>query len=140
MPFGVIRIMHGTYITRALVRAESRTLFVFGDNMARTGFGGQAKEMRGEPNALGIPTKWRPAKDNTAYFRDADFFMGGHVHREIHHAFTLIVAQLMSGGDVVLPEGGIGTGLADLSHRAPVIHLYIQDTLTLLTGIFNGKN
>lgn len=29
-------------------------LYVFGDNMVRRGFGGQAREMRGEPNAVGI--------------------------------------------------------------------------------------
>jgi hypothetical protein len=50
----VIRLKH---ITREMVRADPSTVFVFGDNMARNGLAGQAKEMRGEPNAIGVPTK-----------------------------------------------------------------------------------
>jgi len=45
------------HITRQMLRAEPGTLWVFGDNLQRKGLGGQAKEMRGEPNAIGIPTK-----------------------------------------------------------------------------------
>jgi len=91
MPFGKIR--REKYITRAMVRAKPRTMFVFGDNMARSGFGGRAKEMRGEPNAVGIPTKWRPAKDEAAYFKDADFRINSPVHLEIRNAFSLIVGN-----------------------------------------------
>ncbi len=43
--------------TRAYIRAHPDWLFVFGDNMMRRGFGGQAAEARGEPNAIGIATK-----------------------------------------------------------------------------------
>lgn len=42
-------IEYRDHITRAMLRAEPEKLFVFGDNFVRTGFGGQAKEMRGEP-------------------------------------------------------------------------------------------
>jgi redox-sensitive bicupin YhaK (pirin superfamily) len=42
-------------------------LFVFGDNLRRTGFGGQAAEMRGEPNAVGIAPGYEQK-----HFADAD--------------------------------------------------------------------
>ena len=38
-------------------RANPRAIYVFGDNLLRKGLGGQAKEMRGEPNTLGIVSK-----------------------------------------------------------------------------------
>ena len=55
-------------ITRADLRANPDTLYVFGDNMRRRGMGGQAAEMRGEPNAVGIPTKWRPSRTEWDFF------------------------------------------------------------------------
>jgi hypothetical protein len=45
----VIRIAH---ITRAMVKADRASLFVFGDNMEGRGFGGQAAAMRGELNTI----------------------------------------------------------------------------------------
>ncbi len=44
-------------IRREDVRAEPDKIFLFGDNLKESGYGGQAKEMRGEANARGIPTK-----------------------------------------------------------------------------------
>ena len=44
-------------ITREFVRNHPDFIFVFGDNLAKKGLGGQAREMRGEPNAVGIATK-----------------------------------------------------------------------------------
>ncbi len=48
------------YITRTIVQENPDILYVFGDNMTGTGYGGQAAQMRGEVNAVGVPTKWRP--------------------------------------------------------------------------------
>jgi hypothetical protein len=42
--------------------------YVFGDNGRRIGFGGQAKEMRGEPNAIGVATEWVPTNRPNAFF------------------------------------------------------------------------
>jgi hypothetical protein len=53
-------IIYQKYIKREDLRANPTVLYVFGDNEARTGLGGQAKEMRGEPNAVGIATKASP--------------------------------------------------------------------------------
>src|SRR4051812_43078883 len=96
------------YITRAVVRANRETLYVFGDNMQRRGLGGQAKAMRGEPNAIGVPVKWAPKRTEDAYFTDDDF---AKVHEAIRAAFTDIRAWLDSGRDVVIPAEGLGSGL-----------------------------
>lgn len=109
--------------TREMARAAPRTLFVFGDNMRREGFGGQARELRGEPNAVGIPTKWKPRRVPDAYFTDADLPL---VKEAIDLAFDRLEAHLRAGGDVVYPVDGVGSGLAMLAERAPSIDRYIS--------------
>jgi hypothetical protein len=116
-------------ITREYVRDRPDTIFVFGDNMAKKGFGGQAKAMRGMPNAVGIPTKWSPNNTPDAYFCDNDLVK---VAPSIEAAFDKIKIHMRQGHDVVIPAAGIGTGLADLSRRAPVIYRFIQDKLAKL--------
>ncbi len=104
------------HITRAMLRAEPDTLWVYGDNLARRGLGGQAAEMRGEPNAVGIPTKRRPARDEAAYFTDDDLPTFREAAAPV---FARLAAHLRGRGMVVWPTAGIGTGLADLERRAP---------------------
>lgn len=43
--------------TRADLQAHPARLYVFGDNFQQRGLGGQTKECRGEPNAIGILTQ-----------------------------------------------------------------------------------
>ena len=107
-------IRYQEWITREEVRANPRTLYVFGDNLAGTGYGGQAKEMRGEYNVIGIPTKDSPA----FYASDSKAleYLNVWVAR-----FNQIYCWLDAGGDVVWPADGIGTGLADMSNRAPIL-------------------
>ena len=112
------------HITRDYVRQNLETIFLFGDNMQRTGFGGQAAAMRGEPNAFGVPTKWSPYTGEKAYFTDADF---QEVKKFIDFPFDVAIAWLMAGRNVCIPADGIGTGLAQLQDRAPKILHYISD-------------
>jgi hypothetical protein len=111
------------YITRDQLRALPDTLFVFGDNMRERGLGGQAREMRGEPNAVGIPTKWAPSNAAIGFFCDSDLPACKGL---IDQRFTKLRGHLSKGGEVVWPEAGIGTGLADLKSRAPRIWEYIE--------------
>lgn len=119
------------FITRAMVKAEPNTLFVFGDNLARRGFGGQAREMRGEPNAVGIPTKYRPSMDEDAFFIDTE-----ECRREFSKATYTNYLRLTShgyyGGHIVWPKDGIGTRLAELEKRAPKIYKMIKELEELL--------
>lgn len=52
-----------------LCRACPDLLFVFGDNLRGFGKGGQAI-IRSEPNAVGVPTKRRPAMTTNSFFCD----------------------------------------------------------------------
>ena len=67
------RVLTIKWITRAFVRDHRDCIFLFGDNLARRGFGGQAAAMRGEPNVIGIPTKNLPGNSENAFFTDAEF-------------------------------------------------------------------
>lgn len=96
-------------------------LYVFGDNLARRGMGGQAYHMRGEPNSIGIPTKRRPSMAESAFFTDDDL-------KTFMFATTLDFARLRKHrATIVWPEAGIGTGLAQLEVRAPKIWAVIEE-------------
>lgn len=107
------------FITRDMLISEPNKLFVFGDNVARRGFGGQAKEMRGEENAVGIATKWRPSNRPEDFFYNFQFAAVKHI---IDEDFERLFTHC---GDIVWPEDGIGTGLSQLPYRAPIIWTYI---------------
>lgn len=115
--------------TRRMAQAMPNVLFVFGDNMKHQGRGGQAKELRGEPNAVGIPTKWEPTMRQGAFFRDSDY---EKVLDAIDDAFCRLEVHVLAGGTVVWPASGVGTGLARLDKTAPAIYDYIQQRLKLL--------
>ena len=127
------RVIREKVITRAMLRAAPRTLWVFGDNMRGRGLGGQAAAMRGEPNAVGVPTKWRPERTPGAYFTDDDW-QDGDVRHAIFDAFRRIEAALAEGRDVVIPADGLGTGLAELPARAPKIHAFIENSIAELAN------
>lgn len=112
---GAGMIEYRNHITRQMLRDEPDKLFVFGDNMERRGLGGQAKEMRGEPNAVGIATKWRPTMDDDAFLSDDD-------KEQWAEASTGDILKVVEfDGVVVWPTAGIGTGRARLLDKAPKI-------------------
>ena len=51
-----------TRYTREDLKANPTALFVFGDNYLGVGYGGQAFSARGEPNAVGVITKYSPSQ------------------------------------------------------------------------------
>lgn len=110
------------HIRREDVRAEPDKIFLFGDNLKQSGFGGQAKEMRGEVNARGIPTKKEPANRETSFFTDKEFSAN---KRAIDEAF----GKIPPGKIIVVPKGGIGTGLANLEVKAPRTFAYLNEKL-----------
>jgi len=56
-------------ISPELLRENPNKFYLFGDNLEGKGKGGQAI-VRDEPNAIGIPTKKAPRRDESAYFTD----------------------------------------------------------------------
>jgi hypothetical protein len=110
-------------IYRDELQANLDTLYVFGDNYERRGLGGQAKEMRGEPNAVGVRTKMRASHDADAYMTDETLLQN---ISDIWEDFSLVIEHLENGGYVVYPLDGIGTGLANLHENAPKTLRFIQ--------------
>lgn len=117
------------YITREYVRSHTDQHFLFGDNLQRGGFGGQAREMRGEPNTIGIITKRAPSMREDAFLSDEEWPM---VRLSWGHAARIIIWHLTYGGTVVIPKAGLGTGYAQLPIRAP----YIAEQLVAMIDLF----
>ena len=120
------------FITREYVRENRDKLFLFGDNLERRGCGGQATAMRGEPNAVGIPTKKSPSYRDDAFFSDEEFEQN---KASIDAAFAEIMnAVTDSIRVIVIPSDGLGTGRAQLDRRAPRTFTYLQKRMTDLAS------
>ena len=91
------------WISRSDLVDNPDKIYVFGDNHKRYGRGGQAKEMRGEPNAFGIPTKWAPWKSDDAYFSDTQYDVVAKIF-DFH--FKKLKSHIENGTSVVIPADG----------------------------------
>ena len=120
------------FITREYVRANRDKLFLFGDNLERRGFGGQAAAMRGEPNAIGIPTKKSPRYKDDAFFSDDEFEQNKAAIDAAFGKVTQAVTEAVRS--IVIPSDGLGTGRAELDKRAPRTFVYLQKRLAALAS------
>jgi hypothetical protein len=111
---------------RQLIQSMRDCLFVFGDNMIRVGYGGQAGAARDEPNAVGIVTKRLPSNTTESFLYDRDL---DEVAPIIDQDFERLYQH---NGLVYWPIDGIGTGLARLNETAPAIMQYIESKLYML--------
>jgi hypothetical protein len=116
----------GGMITRDDLRAEPDKIFVFGDNMARFGLGGQAASMRGEPNAIGVATLYAPGN----FYRDGD----PAALKAVMDDLMILPLLLRQGKTIVVPSAGIGTGLARLPQSYPALHQLIRAFFTAASG------
>lgn len=112
------------WYTPDLLQANPNFTFIFGDNCLRMGMGGQAA-IRGEPNAMGLATKWAPNTNDPDYFDDDDAaLIGADLVQVLVHAQT---------HDVVIPftdRVELGTGLSQLPERAPKLYAVLQQIFT----------
>lgn len=115
-------------IYRADLRANPHVLYVFGDNEERWGRGGQAAEMRDEPNAVGVATLAAPGR----YWSELDAFRQCAV---IDADMAPLFEALRAGRVVVFPLDGIGTGLAALEHHSPTTFAHLQRRVAELKSI-----
>lgn len=105
-------------ITRDFVRKHPHAIFVFGDNTHRTGSRGQAGEMRGEPNAIGVATKFAPGRAPGDYFEDDHWAS----RKALNDDIDLVQAAFNAGKTIYVPRDGLGTGLSELPQRAPGLY------------------
>ncbi|AKU43635.1 hypothetical protein CPT_Seuss109 [Caulobacter phage Seuss] len=105
-------------------------LYVFGDNEIRKGFGGQAAEARGEPNAIGIATLNMPGH----YWTDDEFEKNVKV---LEADFTKVFDALRAGKMVVWPSDGVGTGLAHMASSAPLTFAHLQTLIEKMKQVAN---
>lgn len=110
------------------VRNYPNSLFVYGDNNAQLGKGGQAI-IRDEINTIGIPTKKYPSFHSSSYYNDAEY--NDNTNR-ISTAVNKIIDVSKQYKYVVLPEKGFGVGLADLPNKAPLTYKFLLKELVRL--------
>jgi hypothetical protein len=109
-------LIQKSWFTWDEVGANLDKIYVFGDNEARTGKGGQAKACRDHFNTIGIRTKALPGTDPEAYWTDDNFISNVYM---VVSDFALVEECLKDGRTVIFPEDGFGTGLANLAQNAP---------------------
>jgi len=114
------------FIFRIDLKSNPNVLYLFGDNCERLGFGGQAKEMRGEPNAVGVRTKRKPSNQEGEFFYDHDY---DEVVAMIEEDLQMAWWHIHLGGIVIIPYDGLGTGLSRLPEKAPKIDAYLKGRL-----------
>lgn len=118
-------------IYRIDIKANPRALYIFGDNLDRKGMGGQAAEMRGEPNSFGIATKRSISHSYPDdYFFDSQKDAFEIIDEEFSRLFKEIREKEYKA--VVLPADGIGTGLSKLPELAPNLLKHIGYWITIL--------
>lgn len=128
MPLEIVR-----RYTRDDIRANPHKLFIFGDNIVRSGYGGQAAAARGEPNAVGVVTKRASNDRPDAYLSDDDYVNNVlTIMRDLNPA----LAHLAMGGIVVWPADGIGTGRAQLHVHAPLTLRFIDTLVDAIKQVY----
>lgn len=101
---------------------------VFGDNVERVGYGGQAAACRGMSNAIGIATKLSPEE----YANDFSARFLKYMLKDLW-----ILEKWLSLGKVVyFPSAGIGTGLAKMEEKSPHNWLLLQFTLKRFRDVY----
>lgn len=88
--------------------------------------------MRGEPNAIGIPTKMSPSYKREAFFSDEEF-------EQNKATIDLAIARILRAVTdtiraIVIPSDGFGTGRAQLDKQAPRTFAYLKERLAELTS------
>jgi hypothetical protein len=103
------------------VNSNINKIFVYGDNNARIGKGGQAI-IRGLSNTIGIRTKKGPSKKPAAYYTDNELEIN---KKNILEDIINLKSKAFKDNIIVFSDGGYGTGLASLNEKAPKTFEYL---------------
>ena len=123
-------IIYQYRVAHADLVANPNLVYVFGDNVARYGYAGQAAACRNKHNSHGIATLWEPGK----YFDDRDYLK-----------ITAILVKDIDNlaerkANIVFPLDGIGTGLARMEEEAPACYDFMCGYLELKLEIVNNMS
>jgi hypothetical protein len=110
-------VRYQEFITREDLKSNPDTIYLFGDNLKEVGSGGQAGHMRGEPNAIGIPTLKMPE-----FFSDDEL-------EDNKKAIRKAFAKIPKGKRIVIPLAGLGTGIAQLDRQAPETFAFLLECI-----------
>jgi hypothetical protein len=130
-------VLYRSHITRKDTKNNPNTLFIFGDNDKRSGYGGLAKELRGAKNAIGIRVKKKPSLDTDAFYTDVEIKEN---MEKICADINKIIDKINSGkyDTIIYPSDGIGTGLAQMKQYCPEtfnnMNLILEGTLDIRNG------
>ncbi len=108
-----------------------KSLFLYGDNDQKKGKKGQAV-IRDCVNAIGIPTKKYPSNNSDAYFSDDEY---DDNCKNITSAFVGIIDISKEYDEILFPCDGFGTGLAQLSTKAPNTFAFLNQLINQCFGI-----
>jgi hypothetical protein len=131
-----MQLIRQKHIFRADLKANPKVLYLFGDNELRQGLAGQAKEMRGEPNAVGIRTKRAPGMAYHDFWHDKNLTIHQHMLRE---DLAPVADHLFDGGLVVLPLDGLGTGFSRMKQYCPYVKAYLDARIELWLQKYNQE-
>lgn len=128
-------------IYRLDIKFNPRLLYLFGDNLDRVGMGGQAGEMRGEPNSFGIATKRSISHSfPDDYFHDHEDDVIGIIDKEFERLYEKMIFWGSAGYGmadiprdnyigIVIPSDGLGTGLSRMPELAPKALAHLDSLL-----------
>jgi len=113
------------HLTIEICEKNPDMFFVFGDNLLEQGKAGQAV-IRDCDNAFGIPTKRAPCMKENCFFSDrVDELLA--IQNSL--MFLYGVNQALN---IAWPKAGIGTGLAELEKRSPVINKILNLSIAVM--------
>lgn len=125
-----LRLFQGFWTVQDVI-AHPDYLFVFGDNDVQCGKGGQAI-IRGQSNAIGIPTKKYPNNYISSFYTDDELELN---KSKIIAACNEIIRIAPHYTYIIMPQNGFGTGLADLQNKAPQTLQFLNNAIWYMMQI-----
>ena len=130
-----MKIIKQKYITEQDCLNNPNSLYIFGDNALRKGKAGQA-QIRDCENSFGIITKRYPSNYDESFLTDCmrDALI---VKNDLNNLEKILESKQYD--TLVIPEDGLGTGLAKLPEKAPTIFGYLVARLDEIIEKFKDK-
>lgn len=138
-----LKVMVSKNFTIDQCKKNSDTLFIFGCNGERSGYGGQAV-IRDQVNAIGFQTKHRPGANKEDYFDDEAYTKNCQIIEEEINRIKRY-AEEKGFKTICFSFYGLGTGLSEMPLRCPQTFFYLCTRLQQefkfnnVEGIFTPK-